>query len=150
MLDESLHIASEYLIQEAKVASLTSRMEALERENSTLKEKLIESMHEVNTLKEKLKTIAARSIEGFQQTDEYNIVLFSWYFKGFELLRRYLVNHPIGVDLQNLDLEVVDQEMATDEVAQSFAPEDNIAEKTPTDDATVAIVDNEAAVDPQT
>ena len=150
MLDESLHIASEYLIQEAKVASLTSRMEALERENSTLKEKLIESMHEVNTLKEKLKTIAARSIEGFQQTDEYNIVLFSWYFKGFELLRRYLVNHPTGVDLQNLDLEMVDQEMATDEVAQSFAPEDNIAEKTPTDDATVAIVDNEAAVDPQT
>ena len=150
MLDESLHIASEYLIQEAKVASLTSRMEALERKNSTLKEKLIESMHEVNTLKEKLKTIAARSIEGFQQTDEYNIVLFSWYFKGFELLRRYLVNHPTGVDLQNLDLEVVDQEMATDEVAQSFAPEDNIAEKTPTDDATVAIVDNEAVVDPQT
>ena len=150
MLDESLHIASEYLIQEAKVASLTSRMEALERKNSTLKEKLIESMHEVNTLKEKLKTIAARSIEGFQQTDEYNIVLFSWYFKGFELLRRYLVNHPTGVDLQNLDLEVVDQEMATDEVAQSSAPEDNIAEKTPTDDATVAIVDNEAAVDPQT
>ena len=150
MLDESLHIASEYLIQEAKVASLTSRMEALERKNSTLKEKLIESMHEVNTLKEKLKTIAARSIEGFQQTDEYNIVLFSWYFKGFELLRRYLVNHPTGVDLQNLDLKVVDQEMATDKVAQSFAPEDNIAEKTPTDDATVAIVDNEAAVDPQT
>ena len=28
--------------------------------------------------KEKLKTIAARSIEAFQQTDEYNTVLFSW------------------------------------------------------------------------
>ena len=68
-------------------------MEALEEENSTLKKKLIESMHEVNALKEssktladdfqakrqltlekdeqllvakeKLKTIAARSIEGF-------------------------------------------------------------------------------------
>ena len=127
MLGESLHIASEYLTQEAKVASLTSRMEALEGENSTLKKKLIESMHEVNTLKEssktladnlqakrqltlekdeqllvakeKLKTIAARSIEGFQQTDEYSTVLFSWYFKGFELLRHYLVKHPTGVDL---------------------------------------------------
>ena len=93
MLGESLHIASEYLTQEAKVASLTSRMEALEGENSMLKKKLIESMHEVNTLKEssqtlvddlraerqltlekdeqllvakeKLKTIAARSMEGF-------------------------------------------------------------------------------------
>ena len=127
MLGESLHIASEYLTQEAKVASLTSRMEALEGENSTLKKKLIESMHKVNTLKEssktladnlqakrqltlekdeqllvakeKLKTIAARSIEGFQQTDEYSTVLFSWYFKGFELLRHYLVKHPTGVDL---------------------------------------------------
>ena len=75
------------------MASLTSRMEALEGENSTLKKKLIESMHEVNTLKEssktladdlqaesqltlekdeqllvakeKLKTITAKSIEGF-------------------------------------------------------------------------------------
>ena len=55
-----------------------------------------------------MKTIAARSVEAFQQTEEYSIVLFSWYFKGFELLRRYLVKHPTGVDLPNLDLEVVD------------------------------------------
>ena len=127
VLGESLHIASKYLTQEAKVASLTSKMEALEEENSMLKKKLIESMHKVNTLKEssktladdlraerqltlekddqlmatkeKLKTIAARSVETFQQTDEYNTMLFSWYFKGFELLRRYLVKHPTGVDL---------------------------------------------------
>ena len=151
------------------MASLTSKMEALERENSTLKKKLIESMHEVNTLKEssktladdlraerqltlekddqllavkeKLKTIAARSVEAFQQTDEYNTVLFSWYFKGFELLRQYLVKHPTGVDLQNLDLEVVDQEMAIDEAAQSSALEVDVAEKASADDA---------AVEPQT
>ena len=93
MLGESLHIAFEYLTQEAKVALLGSRMEVLEVENSTIKKKLVKSMHEVNTLKEssktladdlraerqlmlekdeqllvakdKLKTIAARSIEGF-------------------------------------------------------------------------------------
>ena len=69
-------------------------MEVLEAQNSTLKKKIIESMHEVNTLKQssmtladdlraerqltlekdeqllvakdKLKTIAARSIEEFQ------------------------------------------------------------------------------------
>ena len=58
MLGESLHIASEYLTQEAKVASVKSRMEALKGENSTLKKKLIESMHEVNTLKESSKTLA--------------------------------------------------------------------------------------------
>ena len=118
------------------MAFLTSRMEALEEENSMLKKKLIDSMDEANTLKEnartltddlraeyqltlekndqllvakeKLKTIVARSVEAFQQTDKYNTVLFSWYFKGFELLRRYLVKHPTRVDLQNLDLEVVD------------------------------------------
>ena len=105
MLGESLHITYEYLTQKAKVASLTSRMKALELENSTLKKKLIDSMDEANTLKEKvktlsedleaerqltlekdeqllgakekLKTIVARSIEVFQQTDEYNTVLFS-------------------------------------------------------------------------
>ena len=72
--------------------------------------------------KEKLKTITARSVEAFQQTEEYSTVLFNWYFKGFELLRRYLVKHPIGVDLPSLDLEVVDQEMVVDEAVQSFGP----------------------------
>ena len=51
MLGESLHIASEYLTPKAKVASLTSKMEALEKENSTLKKKLIDIMDEANTLK---------------------------------------------------------------------------------------------------
>ena len=118
MLGESLHITFEYFTQEAKVASLTSRMEALEAENSTLKKNLIDSMGETTDLKEKvktlsddlraerqltlekdeqllgakekLKTIDARSVEAFQTTDKYNTVLFSWYFKGFELLRKYL------------------------------------------------------------
>ena len=51
-------------------------------------------------------------------TDEYNTVLFNWYFKGFKLLRRYLVKHPFGMDLGKLDLEEVDQEMATDEATR--------------------------------
>ena len=57
MLGESLHITSKYLTQEAKVASLTSRMEALEVESSTLKQNLIDSMGEATTLKEKVKTL---------------------------------------------------------------------------------------------
>ena len=136
MLEESLHITTEYLTQEAKVASLTSKMEAMEAETSKLKQSLIDSMGEANTLKEKvkalsddlraerqltlekdeqllgvkegLKTIAAKSVEAFQTTDEYNSVLFSWYFKGFELLKRYLVKHPSGMDMGKLDLEEVD------------------------------------------
>ena len=95
----------------------------------------MEKDDQLQVAKEKLKTIAARSVEAFQQTEEYATVLLSWYFKGFELLRRYLVKHPTGVDLLNLDLEVVDQEMTMDEAAQSLALEGDAPEKTPGDDA---------------
>ena len=161
------------------MASLTSEMKAPNEENSTMKKKLIDSMHEVNTLKEstktlsddlraerqlilekdkqllaakeKLKTIAARSVEAFQQTDEYNTVFFSWYFKSFELLRWHLIKHPTGVDLQNLDLEVVDQEMATDEAAQSFVPESDVPDKTDADAArNDAPMGDDAVAGPQT
>ena len=39
--------------------------------------------------------------------------------------------------------------MAIDEAAQSSAPEDNIAEKTNVDDASTAVVGDDAAVDPR-
>ena len=117
VLGESLHITSEYLAQEAKITSTVSRVKALEAENSKLKRDLITAMDEANAMKEKdkqllvakekLKTIATKVVEAFQQTEEYNTVLFSWYDKGFELLRQYLVKHPSGVDLENLDMEVV-------------------------------------------
>ena len=122
-----------------------SRVDALEAENSKLKKNLIIAMGETNALKEKLKVmeddlkverqltmekdeqllvtkekikiIVAKAVEAFQQTDEHNTMLFSWYFKGFELLRRYLVKYPVGVDMENLDLEEVDREMATDEAS---------------------------------
>jgi len=66
-----------------------------------------------------VKTVAAKSVDAFQQTKEYNTMLFSWYYKGFELLRCFLVKHPTGVDLEELDLEVVDKEMAADKAAQA-------------------------------
>ena len=58
MLGESLYITSEYLTQEAKVAFVMSRMEALEVENSKLKKDLIVAMDETNTIKEKAKTLS--------------------------------------------------------------------------------------------
>ena len=143
-----------------------SRMEVLEVENSKLKKDLIVAMDEANAIKEKaktlsddlraewqltlekdkqllaakekLKTIAAKAVEAFQQTDKYNIVLFSWYFKGFELLRRYFVKHPTGVDLENLDLEEVDKEMAADEASQSLALEGDALKSAPTGGDVVA------------
>ena len=136
-----------------------SKVEALEAENSKLKKDLIVAMDEANTVKEKaktlgddlraerqltfkkdeqlqaakekVKTIVAKDVEAFQQTEEYNIVLFSWYYKGFEILRWYLVKHPSRVDLENLDMEVVDQEMATDEVTQSNAPAEDAPRNAP-------------------
>ena len=68
-------------------------------------------------------------------------MLFSWYFKGFELLRRYFIKHPFGVDLENLDLEEVDKEMATDEASNSTALDGDAPESAlppPTGDDAVA------------
>ena len=124
-------------------------MTTLEAENSKLKKELIVVMNDANLVKEKLKTlteelrvereftkekdkqlaaarekikgIAGKAVEGFQQTEEYNTILFSWYFMGFELPRRYFIKHPSEVDLEKLDLEEVDKEMAADEAAQSSA-----------------------------
>ena len=159
VLGENLHITSKYLASEAKVESARSHASSLEAENSKLRKELIAAMDDANLAKEKLKTLtdelrvereltkekdeqlaavrdrakglAAKAVEGFQQTDEYNTVLFSWYFKGFELLRRYFIKHPSGVDLEKLDLEEVDKEMATDEAAQSSTVETNALENTP-------------------
>ena len=83
----------------------------------------LEKDEQLLAAKEKLKTIATKAVEAFQQTDEYNTVLFSWYFKGFEFLRRYFVKYPTGVDLENLDLEEVDKAMVVDKASQSLVPE---------------------------
>ena len=50
-------------------------------------------------------------------------MLFSWYFKGFKLLRRYFIKHSYGVDLEKLNLEEVNKEMAADKAAQSSTAE---------------------------
>ena len=72
-------------------------------------------------------------------------MLFSWYFKGFKLLRQYLVKHPSGVDMAKLNLQEVDQEMAADEAnhsatetdAPETAPASDAPEGVPTDDARI-------------
>ena len=132
-----------------------SKVEALKAENSKLRKVLFSAMDEANTTKEKakvladnlrakrqltlekdeqlqaakekVKTIVAKAIEAFQQTDEYNTVYFSWYYKGFELLWQYLIKHFIGVDLGSLYLEEVDKEMEANEAFQpsAVAPEGN-------------------------
>ena len=92
---------------------------------------MVEKDEQLLAAKEKIKTIVAKAVEAFQRTDEHNTMLFSWYFKGFELLRRYLVKHSVGVDMENLDLEEVDREMATDKASQFTALEGDAPETTP-------------------
>ena len=71
MLGESLHITTEYITQEAKVASLTTRMEALEKENSDLKKNLITSMDEATSLKQKVKVLDDDQVQqGHVREDE--------------------------------------------------------------------------------
>ena len=98
VLGGSLHITLEYLTHETKVASTVSKVEALEAENSKLKNDLISTMDEANNIKEKdnvlgddlkakrkltlgkdeqlqatkkkVKTVVAKAIEAFQQTEE--------------------------------------------------------------------------------
>lgn len=138
-------------------------MEALEDENAKLRRDLISAMDEANTAKEKakplvddlraekqltvekdgqlqatnqgVKTIAAKVVEVFQQTEEYNTVLFIWNYKCFELFRRYLIKHLSGVDLGGLDLKEVNNEMKVNEASQFVVatPEENAPENTPTD-----------------
>ena len=111
MLGESLHITLEYLASDAKVESARSHASSLKAENLKLKKELIAAMNDANLAKEKLRTLtdelkvereltkekdeqlvaamerakglAAKAVESFQQTEEYNTILFSWYFKGW-------------------------------------------------------------------
>ena len=107
----------------------------------------LEKDEQLLVVKESLKTIAARSVEAFQTIDKYNTVLFSWYFKGFKLLRRYLVKHPSSVDLGKLDLEEVDQEMAADEATHSSATETDAPESAPANEAPESAPADDARVD---
>ena len=64
-----------------------------------------------------MKAAVAKVVFAFRTTKEYNTILFQWYFKGFELLRRYLVKHGPGVNLEDLDFKAVDKEIEANEAA---------------------------------
>ena len=122
---------------------MKEKVKALSDDLRAERQLTLEKDEQLLGIKESLKMIVARSVEVFQTTDEYNSVLFSWYFKGFELLRRYLVKHPSGIDMGKLDLEEVDQEMAADEAnhsaietdAPEIVPANEAPEGVPADDA---------------
>ena len=144
-----MHITTQYLANEEKAVVANSKVEALEAEASGLRKDLITTMDSLNISKEqvrvlteqldverqsvkqkdellaasaqKMKVAVAKAVTAFQTTEEYNTILFQWYFKGFELLRRYLIKHGTAVSLDDLDFEAVDKEIEEDEAAQARA-----------------------------
>ena len=175
VLRETIHITSKFLSQEARASSAETKAKGLEVELSKLRKDLIVAMDKANTTKEKakvlfddlraerqltpekdeqlqaakerVKTVATKSVEAFQQTKKYNTVLFNWYYKGFKLLRCFLVNHPTSIDLEELGFEALDKDMATDEAAQVsqaiqatvVAPEGSTPEPVETDRGKAAV-----------
>ena len=101
--------------------------------NNSSKEKIKDLTEELNAEKQlvkqrdeqlaaanqKMKSVVAQAVHAFQLTKEYNAILLGWYFKGFELLRRYLVKHDPETDLEDLDFEAIDKEIEVDEAAQA-------------------------------
>lgn len=142
-----MHITSQYLMNEERVVVTTSKVETLEVEASSLRKDLIAAIDANNTSKEKIqaltkqlnaekllvkekdeqittanqkmKSAVAKAVHAFQLTDKYNVVLFGWYIKGFELLRRYLVKHGSETNLEDLDFEAIDKEIKANEAAQA-------------------------------
>ena len=124
-----MHITTQYLANEEKAIVAKSKVEALEAKASGLRNDLDVAMDALNASKEKTKILTeqleseklvvkqkddllanvgqqmkiavAKAVTAFQTTEEYNTILFQWYFKGFELLRRYMIKHSSGVDLEN-------------------------------------------------
>lgn len=138
-----MHLTTQFLANVEKAVMATSKVEALEAEASGLQRDLIAAMDAHNTFKEqvkvlteqfeveklltkqkdkllasagqKMKAAVAKAVLAFQTTEEYNTILFQWHFKGFELLRRYLMKHRLGTNLEDLDFEVIDKEIEADE-----------------------------------
>ena len=65
-----------------------------------------------------MKNTVTKAIHAFQLMEEYNAILFGWYFKGFELLRRYLIKHGPEMDLEDLDFKAIDKVIEADEAMQ--------------------------------
>ena len=71
------------------------------------------------TAGQRMKAAVAKAVHAFQTIDEYNTILFGWYFKGFELLMRYLIRHGPGTDMEDLDFKAIDKEIKADKAAQA-------------------------------
>nr|POE57956.1 hypothetical protein CFP56_38319 [Quercus suber] len=171
VLGETLQLITNYLSVEEKVVVTQSKAESAEVESSRLRKDLVEAMDQAMKSKEKadelkkalkvkkklvaqkddelqvalLRTAEARdgAITQFQESEHYFDLLFHYYFKGFELLRRWMLKYQgEAIDFSSLDFETVDIEMIADEAKE----EENRA----TEGVASILVDIEAEVEAET
>ena len=137
----------DYLSIEEKVVIAQSKAEFAEAESSRLRKDLVEAMDQAMKSKEKadelkkalkvekklvtqkddelqaalLQIVEARDevIAQFQESEHYSDLLFTLYFKDFELLHRWMLKHQgEAIDILALDFEIVDTEMIADETKE--------------------------------
>ena len=82
-------------------------------------------------------------IAQFQESEHYSNLLFTQYFKGFELLRRWMLKHQgEAIDLSTLDFEAVDIKMIANEAKEK--------ERRATEEVSSILADIEAKVGVET
>nr|POF23563.1 hypothetical protein CFP56_50157 [Quercus suber] len=129
VLGGSLHLTTDYLSGEEKVVVANSKVDFVEAESSRLRKDLIEAMDQLTKAKKKVKELKeALKVEkkliiqkdkevqaAFLRTDKKR-EKFKQYFKGFEVLRHWMMKHHSHVaDFAKLDFEAVDIEILVDE-----------------------------------
>ena len=77
VLGETLHITSEYMSQEVRASSAEAKAKVLSDDLRAKRQIILEKDEQLQAMKERVKTVAAKSVEAFQQTEEYNTVLFN-------------------------------------------------------------------------
>ena len=79
-----------------EVNTLKEKIKVIGDDLRTERQLTVEKDEQLQAAKEKIKAIAVKAVKTFQQTKD---------------LLRYLVKHPTGANLGNLDLEDVDKEI---------------------------------------
>ena len=144
---ESLCLTTDYLSTEEKVVAANSKVESVEAESSRLSKDLIEAMDEPTKEKGKIKELnealkvekllvaqkddeiqatllqtneeREKAIDQFLKSECFFDLQFIQYYKGFELLRRWMMkHHSQAVDFSNLDFEAIDTKVLVNEAKE--------------------------------
>lgn len=105
---------------------LKEQVKALTDELRVEKLLTVQKDEQIQAAKQEVGSAGAKVVQVYLLIDEYNGALFSWCFKGFELLRRYLAKHNPGIDLEGLDFEEVDKEIEVDEAVSAIGNFPNV------------------------